>query len=262
MSNADHVTVERADAVGRVVVDRPDAHNALTRAAAGDLRDAVLDLAEDDDVRAVVLTGTGDAFCTGADLTALSGDATDGRRLRHVATRLHAAVRGLLAAPKPVVAAVNGVAAGGGLGPALAADVVVAAESARFEFAYPRVGLSGDGCSTFLLPRLLGLRRAREFALLDEPMPAAEAVEAGLATEAVPDGEFDDRVATLAAELAGGPTRAYARTKRLLLRSYGRTASAAMAAEADAIVSLARTEDYARGHEAFVGGDEPEFVGE
>lgn len=261
MPDTDHVTVERTAGVGRVVVDRPGAHNALTREAAGDLRDAVLDLAEDDAVRALVLSGTGEAFCTGADLTALEGDASDGRRLRHVATRLHATVQGLVHAPKPVVAGVNGVAAGGGLGLALAADLAVAAESARFEFAYPRVGLSGDGGSTFLLPRLLGLRRAREFALLDEPVDAVEAVEAGLATEAVPDDEFDDRVAALAAELAAGPTLAYARTKRLLVRNYGRSLSTALAAETDAVVALAGTEDYARGHEAFVAGEEPAFVG-
>lgn len=262
MPDSDHVTVERTDAVGRVVLDRPDAHNAVTRAAAADLRDAAADLAEDDAIRAVVLASTGEPFCTGADLSALAGDGSDGRRLRHVATRLHAAVRGLARAKKPVVAAVDGVAAGGGLGLALAADIVVAAESARFEFAYPRVGLSGDGGSTFLLPRLLGLRRALAFALLDEPMAAEAAVEAGLATEVVPDGEFDDRVAEVAAELAAGPTRAYARTKQLMLRSYGRTLSTAMAAESDAIVSLARTEDYARGHEAFVEGGDAEFVGE
>ncbi|WP_135822738.1 enoyl-CoA hydratase/isomerase family protein [Halostella litorea] len=261
MQEFEHLTVERVDGVGRIVMERADRHNAMNARMAGELRDATADLVEDDGVRAAVLTGTGAAFNTGADLTAFSGDATDGRDLRTVASRLHAAVRNLATAPMPTVTGVNGVAAGGGFGLALSADLVVVDEDARFEFAYPKLGLSGDGGSTFFLPRLVGHRRAREIALLDEPIPAEEAVEMGLATEVVGSDAFDDRLAELAATLSEGPTRAHAATKRLLNRSYSRTLPAQLAAETDSVSRLAGTEDYARGHAAFRGDDEPAFEG-
>jgi 2-(1,2-epoxy-1,2-dihydrophenyl)acetyl-CoA isomerase len=257
----DHVTVERNDGVGRVTLDRPDAYNSLDAATARDLRTAVVELAEDDDVRCLVLGGNGPAFCSGADLGSFEGDETDRKRLDAVATPLHKAVETLATAPKPTVSAVGGVAAGGGLGLAVAADVVLAHEDARFEFTYTRIGLSGDGGSTWFLPRLLGYRRAREFALLDEPISAAEAAAEGLATEVVPADEFDDRVDEVAREFVSGPTRAYAGIKRLLARGEDRDLPAQLAAEKDAITRLSGSADYATGYEAFFGDDDPEFEG-
>jgi 2-(1,2-epoxy-1,2-dihydrophenyl)acetyl-CoA isomerase len=261
MCGHDHVTVERLDGVGRIVMDRPDHHNALNRAMAAELRDATADLVEDDDVRCLVLTGEGSAFNTGADLSTLEGDASDGRRLRGLASRLHGAVRNVATAPMPTVTGVNGVAAGGGFGLALSGDIVLVSAEARFEFAYPEIALSGDGGSTYFLPRLVGHRRAREIALLDEPIPPAEAVDIGLATEVAPADDFDDRLAELAATLADGPTRAYGATKRLLNRSYARDLPAQLAAETDGISSLATTADYARGHAAFFEKEDPAFEG-
>jgi len=261
MQEFEHLAVERVDGVGRIVMDRPDRHNAMDARMAAELRDATADLIEDDGVRAAVLTGTGAAFNTGADLSSFAGDATDGRDLRTVASRLHGAVRNLATAPMPTVTGVNGVAAGGGFGLALAADIVLVDAAARFEFAYPQLGLSGDGGSTFFLPRLVGHRRAREVALLDEPIPAEEAVEMGLATEAVESDAFEDRLAELAATLSEGPTRAYAESKRLLNRSYSRTLPAQLAAETDSVARLAGTDDYARGHAAFLGDGDPAFEG-
>lgn len=262
MPEYEHVAVERGDAVGRIVMDRPGKNNAMDARMAGEIRDAAIELVEDDDLRCIVLTGTGATFNTGADLTTLSGDESDGARLRGIAGRLHAAVSELARAPKPVVTGVNGVVAGGGIGLALCGDVVLAAESARFEFAYPRIGLSADGASTYFLPRLVGLRRAQEIALRDEPVPAEEAVEIGLATEAVPDDEFDDRLAEEAASLAEGPTRAYAVTRRLLRESFERGLDEQMAVEADELAGLTATADYARGIEAFLGDEAAEFEGE
>lgn len=258
----DTISVERADDVARVTMERPDQHNSLDRQMADDLRDATTDLVEDRDVRCIVLTGAGAAFNTGADLTKLEGDPEDGRRLRQLATRLHATIRNLTAAPVPVVTAVNGVAAGGGFGLALCGDLVVVHEDARFEFAYTRIGLSGDGGSTYFLPRLVGRQKALEIALLDEPVPADEAVEIGLATETVPDGEFDDRVTELATRLADGPTRAYGAIKRLLRRSGSRELGAQLAAETDQLARLASSDDYVYGHEAFFGDSEPTFRGQ
>jgi len=198
---------------------------------------------------------------TGADLTGLDGSPEDARRLRAIATRLHTAVAGLAGAPKPVVTAVNGVAAGGGFGLALSGDVVVVSEAARLEYAYTRLGVSGDGGSTFFLPRLVGRRRAREIALLDEPIRPERAVEDGLATEAVSDEDLASRTAEVAARLADGPTRAHAATKRLLDRSQARDLPTQLAAETDAIVRLTTTADYAAGHAAFGSDEEPEFEG-
>lgn len=258
----DTIDVERSDGVARVTMTRPESHNSLNRAMADELRDATTELVEDDGVRCIVLTGEGASFNTGADLTALEGDPEDGRRLRQLATQLHATIRNLTAAPVPVVVGVNGVAAGGGFGLALCGDVVVVHEGARFEFAYTRIGLSGDGGSTYFLPRLVGRRKALEIALLDEPIPADEAVDVGLATESVPAGEFDDRLAEVSTTLAEGPTRAYAAIKRLLRRSESRELGAQLAAETEQLARLASTDDYVYGYEAFFGDSEPTFRGE
>jgi 2-(1,2-epoxy-1,2-dihydrophenyl)acetyl-CoA isomerase len=257
----DTIAVERADGVARVTMERPDHHNALNRAMADELRTATTELVEDGDVRCLVLTGTGGAFNTGADLTELEGDPTDARRLRQLASRLHVTVRNLASAPMPVVTAVNGVAAGGGFGLALSGDVVVVHEDARFEFAYTDIGLSGDGGSTWFLPRLVGRRKALEIALLDEPIPAGEAVEIGLATEVAAEGAFEERVAAVAADLADGPTRAYAAIKRLLRGSDGRELPAQLAVETDQLARLANSDDYVYGYEAFFGDSEPTFRG-
>lgn len=261
MPEYEHVTVEFVDTVGRIVMDRPGKNNAMDARMAGEIRDAAVKLVEDDDLRCIVLTGTGGTFNTGADLTTLSGDGSDGARLRGIAGRLHAAVSELARAPKPVVTGVNGVAAGGGMGPALCGDIVLVSETARFEFAYPRIGLSADGASTYFLPRLVGLRKAQEIALRDEPVLAGEAVEIGLATETVPDDEFDDRLAASATSLAEGPTRAYAVTRQLLRESFERGLDEQMAVEANELANLTRTGDYTRGIEAFRGDEAAEFEG-
>lgn len=258
----DPVTVERTDGVGRVVMDRPERNNSINRAMADDLRDAAIDLMEDDAVRAIVVTGSGGTFNTGADLSTLEGDESDGARLRQLATQLHAAVEHLAGGPKPVVSGINGVVAGGGIGLAVGMDIVIMSEEARIEFAYPRIGVSGDGGSTYYLPRLVGLRRALDIALLDKAIPAGEAVDLGLASEAVPADEFDDRVAEVATELAAGPTLAHAATKALLRESLDRGHGAQLAAEAESIAALTDTEDYARGIEAFFEKEQAEFTGE
>jgi 2-(1,2-epoxy-1,2-dihydrophenyl)acetyl-CoA isomerase len=209
-----------------------------------------------------VLTGTGRTFNTGADLGALSADAGDAAVIRSMAHQLHGTVSQLHRAPKPVVCGVNGVSAGGGIGLSVCGDIVLVAESARFEFAYPRIGLSADGGSSYFLPRLVGLRRAQEIAFRDEPVGAEEAVDIGLATEAVPDGEFEDRLAEEAARLADGPTRAHAATKALLRQSLDRQLDEQMATEASTIAGLTGTDDYRRGVEAFFAKEQPEFQGE
>lgn len=261
MADYDTLEVTRDGGVARIAFDRPEAHNSLDERMVDELADVAHTVVSDDDVRCIALTGNGPVFNTGADLTTLSGDGSDEPRLRTLAGGLHEFVGQLLRAPKPVVTGVNGVAAGGGLGPAICGDVVLVAESARLEFAYPRIGLSADGASTYLLPRLVGLRRAQKLIFRDEPVPADEAVEIGLATEAVPDDDLEDRLAEEAERLAAGPTLAYGATKRLLAESFGNGPTEQMAKEGDVIAGLTDTEDFSRGHAAFGGDDDPEFVG-
>lgn len=260
----EHVEVTHAadGAVGRLTFDRPERNNSMSERAADELHQAAIDLVEDDEVRCIVLTGTGGAFNTGADLTTLSGDGSDAAIIRRIAGDLHGMVSQLARAPKPVVCGVNGVAAGGGVGPSLCGDIVLATESARFEFAYPRIGLSADGGSSYFLPRLVGLREAQRIAFRDEPVGAEEAVDIGLATEAVPDDEFEARLAEEAARLAEGATMAHAATKGLLRGSFDRSLNEQLATEAETIAGLTATDDFARGLEAFLGDGDAEFEGQ
>jgi len=256
------VRVERDGAVGQIVFDRPEQNNAMDQAAAASLRTAAAELASDADCRCLVLTGVDGLFNTGADLTTLAGDGSDEPRLKRLAGTLHGFVEELARAPKPVVCGINGVVAGGGIGTALCGDVVVMAESASFQFAYPAIGLSADGGSTYFLPRLVGLREAQRIALRDEPVGAEEAAEIGLVTETVPDDEFDERVAAEAEALADGPTKAYAETRRLLRTSFEHGLGEQLGREADSLSGLADTADYAAGYAAFFSDEEPTFTGE
>lgn len=258
----DHVTVTRTEGVGRITLDRPEKNNSMNAQTARELHEAAIELVEDDSVRCIVLTGTGKVFHTGADLGMLDLDESDGALLREVANDLHAMVSTLHRAPKPVVCGVNGVAAGGGIGPALCGDIVLMAESARFQFAYPAIALSADGGSSYFLPRLVGLRKAQEIAMRNESVGSEEAEDIGLVTEVVPDDEFEERLAEEAAALAEGPTLAHAGTKRLLRTSLDRQLSEQMEEEAETIVGLTKTGDYQRGVEAFFEKEQAEFQGE
>lgn len=261
MSAYETLDLVQEDGIATVTLDSPARFNALTPAMTDELTRLAIALGEDPDVRAIVLTHDGESFCAGADLTALEGDASDATRLREMAGRLHEAVVQFHQAEVPILAGIDGVAAGAGFSLAILPDIVLLSANARLEYAYPRIGLTGDGGTTFVLPRLVGLRRAREILLLDEPIEPEAAVELGLATEVAPADAFDDRLAELAERLARGPTSALGRTKRLMTESFGRSLEAQLSAETEEIAAAARSEDYARGHAAFFGDDEPEFVG-
>ena len=264
MTDYDNMTVERDGAVARVVFDNEQQRNALGLDAADELVDAAVSLGEDPGVRCIVLTHTGRFFGTGADLTQFDGHDPEGDAtlMRRLAGRLHEAVVQFHRNGTPVVGGIDGVAGGAGFSLALAPDLLLVSEDARLDYAYPRVGLTGDGGSTFFLPRLVGLRTATEIALLDEPISGDEAVEMGLATKAVPGEEFDDRLAELAEQLAAGPTQALGSVTRLLTASFDRSLEAQLAAETDAIARAVRTEDFGRGLDAFFGDHEAEFTGE
>ncbi|WP_062645395.1 enoyl-CoA hydratase/isomerase family protein [Streptomyces maremycinicus] len=259
------ITVSRTAGrqVSHVALDRPETLNALTPA----MRDRLIDLLEqasaDPDVRAVVLTGTGRGFCAGADLRGaptggerVAGDVS--RTLRRGAQRLIGAV---LDCEKPVIAAVNGTAAGLGAHLAFACDLVLAAESARFIEVFVRRGLVPDGGGAYLLPRLIGPRRAKELMFFGDALGAPDAERLGLVNRVVPDDELDRTAREWAARLAAGPTRALALTKHLVNTSLDGDRATAFAAEAAAQEINMTTEDARDGVASFVERREPRFRG-
>ena len=246
------LTVERTDGVARVTISGTSKMNTLTLQTTRELEAASSDLVEDDDVGCIVLTGEGENFGAGADLSQFAGDETDAPHIRQLATSLHNSIVQLHLCEKPILTAVSGVAAGAGFSLAIGGDVVLVREDARLKFAYPGVGLTGDGGATYFLPRLVGLRNAREIALLDEPIDAERAVDLGLATEVVARDEFDARVDDRATELTARPTEAIGTTKRLLFESYDRDLAGHLSAETNAITEATRGEEYREGIAPFL----------
>jgi 2-(1,2-epoxy-1,2-dihydrophenyl)acetyl-CoA isomerase len=256
------ITLDAAQGVATITLNRPDAYNALSIALGRELFHAVLEVDEDPAVRCVVVTGAGRAFCGGGDVKEFVQSLPRiGVVIKELTTYIHGVVSRLVRTPKPVVTAVNGVAAGGGLALALAGDLVVAAESARFTMAYSRIAATPDGSSTYWLPRLVGLRRAMELFYTNRVLTAKEAVEWGLATRAVPDAEFAEAVRRLVAELAQGPTLAFGRGKRLLHLSTTESLETQMEHESQAIARSGHTEDFAEGVRAFAEKRPPVFRG-
>jgi 2-(1,2-epoxy-1,2-dihydrophenyl)acetyl-CoA isomerase len=248
------------DGVARVTLERPEAMNAINRDLARDLMDAALRCDEDPAVRAVVLSGSGRMFCAGGDLRSFADKGDDlPHHLKEVTTYLHAAVSRFARMDAPVIAAVHGAAAGAGFSLALACDLVLADETARFTLGYSKVGLTPDGSSTYFLPRLIGLGRAMELALTGRVLSAPEAQEWGIATRVVPEGTHLSEAADLAAELAKGPTGALGASKRLLHAGWNESLETQMEAETRTIADIARTADAREGISAFVQKRTPSF---
>lgn len=250
------------DGVATLTLQRPEAYNALDLRLATELHDAVVTCSENEAVRAVVLTGSGRAFCAGGDVKGF-GEQMDqiGKHLKILTTALHAAISCLVRMPKPTITAVNGIAAGGGMSLALAGDLIVATESARFTMAYTQIGASPDGSSSFLLPRLVGVKRALALTFLNRTLSAHEAMEWGLVTQVFPDARFQDEVLALALQLAHGPTHAYGRAKALLYDSTSATLETQMAHEAQSIAACGHTADFREGVSAFLAKRPPVFQG-
>jgi 2-(1,2-epoxy-1,2-dihydrophenyl)acetyl-CoA isomerase len=257
-----NLTVERANHVATLTLSRPDAYNALNMPLGRELFEASLELDDDPDVRCIVITGAGRAFCAGGDVK----DFVDnlgriGSHIKELTTYLHGAVSRFCRSDKPVIMAINGIAAGGGFSFALSGDLVVAAESAKFTMAYSKIAATPDGSSSYFLPRLVGLRRAMELYFTNRVLTAREALEWGLVTRVVPDGELKATVAALAAELAQGPTKAFGAAKRLLHQSTWESLETQMELEAQAIAASGRTEDFRAGVTAFAQKATPTFQG-
>jgi len=259
-----HLRVEIADGVATVTFDRPEKLNALTFDAYADLRDMLGELRHRDDVRALVITGAGRGFCSGGDVHEIIGalQGADQRTLLEFTRMTGAVVREMRECPLPIVAAVNGVAAGAGAVIALAADLRVLARSARFAFLFTKVGLAGaDMGSAYLLPRMIGLGRATEVLMLGQDVPAERALEIGLANDIVDDEALGDAARTLATTLAGGPALAYSVTKLLLAREQDMGLSGALELEAVAQALLLKSADHAEFYAAFKEGRDATWTG-
>jgi 2-(1,2-epoxy-1,2-dihydrophenyl)acetyl-CoA isomerase len=259
------VNVRVDDGAATIELNRPQALNAWNAQLGADLLAALHEATEDDAVRAVVLTGAGRAFSSGADLKDISGgDVTpDGRPdvYKTLTQRYHPIMHAIREMPKPVIAAVNGPAVGIGCSLALCSDLIMAAESAYFLLAFVNIGLVPDGGSSLFLPTRIGMARATELSMLGERLPAARALEWGLINRVVPDGSLRDEAASLAARLAAGPTRSYAGTKRQLNNwLYSRMAEQ-LELEATVQQEMAGSEDFVEGALAFVQKRPTRFSG-
>ncbi len=257
-----NLTLEVSDNVATVTLNRPAMANSIDLLTGRELMDVAIVCDEDPAVRAVLITGAGSMFCAGGDVKAFS---SVGERvpalLKELTSYLHSAVSRFARMDAPVVAAVNGTAAGAGMSLVCACDFAIAAESAKFTMAYTGIGFVPDGSSTYFLPRLVGTRRALDLMLTNRALSAEEAVEWGLINKTTPDEQVLGEARELALQLAQGPTRSFGTVKRLLLASLGESLETQMESESRGIASAAASADGREGVAAFLEKRKPEFKG-
>ncbi|MGW0519113.1 enoyl-CoA hydratase-related protein [Crossiella sp. NPDC003009] len=255
--------IDDADGVRTITLNRPESFNSFTIEMKEGLLTALHEAGQDPAVRALVLTGAGKAFCAGQDLKEHIAllEAGDPAPLETVRKHYNPMLRALTGLPKPVIAAVNGMAAGAGASLAYACDLRIAAESAKFLMAFANVGLTADSGASWTLPRLIGYGRAMELMLLAQPVTAPEAKELGMVNRVVPDGEALTAAQELAARMAAGPTTAYAKLKEAMLIAAGSDLEAALEAEARTQAEAGQTTDHREAVAAFVAKRKPTFTG-
>ena len=274
-----HIKIERDGAVGIITIDRTERFNSLDVATAQDLRKAGLQLARDGGVRAVILRGAGGIFCSGADLKYIrsGGDGADlsylapeanapgdrfGEIFKQILEYIHSTISEIKRAPKPFIAAVDGIAAAGGLGIAMACDLVLASDRASFEWAYSKTGLTGAESSTFFLPKLIGLRRSMELVLMNPRIDPERALRIGLINEVYPAAQFDAESMAVARRIAAGPTDAYAVAKRLINEAAGvDRLDYHLDRELESLARSADSSDFAAGIDAFFSKTQARFKG-
>ncbi|HSL24601.1 MAG TPA: enoyl-CoA hydratase-related protein [Vicinamibacterales bacterium] len=274
-----HIVITRDEAIGTITIERPARFNSLDVETARDLRCAALQLARDTDIRVVILRGTGGVFCSGADLKYIrAGGAQEdlayltpearavpagyGEVFKQILEYIHSTISEIRRAPKPFVAAVDGIAAAGGFGLAMSCDVVLASARSTFEWAYSKTGLTGAESSTFLLPRLIGLRRSLELVLLNPRLYSWRARDLGLVTRVFPDAAFEECVMDIARQLAAGPTKAFGIAKTLMNQAAGiDRLDYHLDQELEQLSRIASEPDFAAGLDAFFQKKEPTFSG-
>ncbi len=258
------VLYDVADGVATITLNRPDAMNSLDVATKEALREAVTRAADDTAVRCVVLTGSGRAFCVGQDLkehVEILNSGSSDALFRTVPEHYNPIVTAVATMPKPVVAAVNGVAAGAGASLAFACDFRVLADTAGFNLAFSGIALSCDTGSSWTLPRLVGRAKALELLYFPRTLPADESLELGLATRVVTADELEGEVRALAARLAAGPTVSFGAIRRSVQFSAGNDFESSLAFEADMMALTGATEDHRKAVDSFVAKRKPTFEG-
>jgi 2-(1,2-epoxy-1,2-dihydrophenyl)acetyl-CoA isomerase len=263
---SDHISLDISDHIATLTFNRPEARNALSMEMRNGLAEYTSQLEFDPDVRCVVIRGAGGHFMAGGDVKSFKQrqSLSPEQRKREVLQGLHLlhfAIYRIRRMAKPVLASVQGAAAGAGVSLMLACDLAIAADDAFLILAYANIGLSPDGSSTYFLPRLLGLRRALEMTMLPERMEARMAQEWGLINRVVPAAELEAETRKLAERLAAGPTYAYGRAKNLLERSLNTSLETQLELEGHAIADCMTTEDHSEGVTAFVEKRTPSFKG-
>lgn len=275
----EHIHVERDGAVGVLTIDRPARFNSMDVETARDFRKAGLQLARDREVRCVIVRGTNGIFCSGADLKYIRAQGSEadfaylrpdgaaepagfGEGFKEILEYLHSTISEIKRAPKPFIAAVDGVAAAGGFGIAMACDLVFASDAATFEWAYHKTGLTGAESSTFFLPRLIGLRMAMGLVLLNPRLTAAQAKALRLVNDVFPKATFDADVMTIARQIAAGPTASFAVAKSLINQAAGvEQLDFHLDEELRHLARSADGRDFAEGIDAFFGKREAAFEG-
>jgi 2-(1,2-epoxy-1,2-dihydrophenyl)acetyl-CoA isomerase len=250
------------EGVATITLNRPHVMNALDADMIGRLRGACEAAREDAAARVIVLRGNGPAFLAGGDVSLFRANLPNlPAMVEQLAAQLHHAIVALREAPKPVLASVHGAVAGAGLSLLAAADLAIASAETKFTLAYSKIATSPDGGSTYFLPRIVGTRKALELMMLADNFDAQTALDLGLVNWVVPAAELASATEKIAGRLVSGPTIAYGETKALVNRTFERTLTAQLAAEAEAFARCARTQDLAEGVTAFVEKRKPEFKG-
>lgn len=246
--------------VGVLTLNRPEKFNSFTREMALLLQDILDECANNSDVRSILLTGAGKAFCAGQDLAELTSNNPPGFE-QILSEHYNPIVSRIREMPKPVVAAVNGVAAGAGANIALCADIVVASEAASFIQAFSKIGLIPDSGGTFILPRLIGWQKASALMMLGDKVTAAEAERMGMIYKMLPEDNFADKALAIATTLAAMPTKGLALTKQALNASYTNTFAQQLQTEDELQFMASKTSDFKEGMTAFLEKRKPDFTG-
>jgi 2-(1,2-epoxy-1,2-dihydrophenyl)acetyl-CoA isomerase len=257
------VLLDIVDGVATIRLNRPDQGNAINEEMAADLEEASTRIAETSGLRAVLIAGNGPNFTIGGDVNLFANTPHQELpgKLRRMIDGYHRAIDRLTSIDAPVVAAMRGAAAGGGLGLLYSADIVIASNDARFALGYGALGLTSDGGNTWFLPRMVGMRRAQELFLLNRRLTAQEALEFGLVSRLVPDDAVEAEAMALASKLAAGPTQAYGAMRRMLRKSFETSLGAQLEAEMQSIVVVSRSDDAREGIAAFASRRRPNFRG-
>jgi 2-(1,2-epoxy-1,2-dihydrophenyl)acetyl-CoA isomerase len=263
----DHVLVDHRDGVAWVTFNRPEARNAISMEMRLALQDIFADIERDPSVRCVVMRGAGKAFLAGGDVKAMYETNKTKTPEERYKARIHGMhytdyrIEALRRMPKPVIASVHGACAGAGISLVGASDLAIAAEGTKFTFAFSKIGLSPDGGSSYFLPRMLGMKKAFELALLSELFDSRAALEMGLVNRVVPEDELAEETEKLAVKLANSPTKALGNIKRLLNQSLHNTLTEQLRAETMSFAECVMTEDHVEGVNAFVEKRKPVFKG-